>query len=154
MERDSSKRLRPTSNKPWNPSKTNKSDTIRLLICVDPLPVRFLAFLVYIYRTISSVKSKSLPSKRAELTKAEKELAGLNDDCAKIHQQVREGRGQVEEARSALQAHRSRGQVLQALVEQRESGAIPGIHGRLVRLCVYVCVCVCTYMCTCESFQS
>ena len=49
-----------------------------------------------------------------------------------LHQQVRLSRGQVEEARSALQAHRSRGQVLRALMEQKESGAIPGIHGRLV----------------------
>ena len=66
------------------------------------------------------------------MSTAEKELAQLNVSCASLHQQVRVSRGQMEEARSALQAHRSRGQVLRALVEQRESGAIPGIHGRLV----------------------
>lgn len=57
----------------------------------------------------------------------------MSESCSELHQQVRVSRGQVEEARSALQAHRSRGQVLRALMEQKESGAIPGIHGRLVR---------------------
>lgn len=84
------------------------------------------------YSTVASLQSKSLPSRRQELSKAEKELASLNDTCTSLHQQVRGSRGQVEEARSALQAHRSRGQVLSALMEQNESGAIPGIHGRLV----------------------
>ena len=56
----------------------------------------------------------------------------MSESCAELHQQVRASRGHVEEARSALQAHRSRGQVLGALMEQKESGAIPGIHGRLV----------------------
>lgn len=81
---------------------------------------------------MTALNSTSLPSRRAELAKAEKELSRLNDTCADLHQQVRVSRGRVEEARSSLQAHRSRGQVLRALMEQRESGTIPGIHGRLV----------------------
>ena len=93
----------------------------------DPLPNP-----LYTYRTVITVKSTSLPSKKQKLSKAENELARLNDTCAELHQQVRLSRGQVEEARSALQAHRSRGQVLRALMEQKESGAILGIHGRLV----------------------
>lgn len=88
----------------------------------DPLP----------HRTVNSIKSTSLPSKKQELSRAEKELGRLSESCAELHQQVRASRGHVEEARSALQAHRSRGQVLGALMEQKESGAIPGIHGRLV----------------------
>ena len=85
-----------------------------------------------LHRTISTLNSTALPSRREELARAEKELAHLNETYTDLHQQVRVSRGRVEEARSSLQAHRSRGQVLEALVEQRDSGAIPGIHGRLV----------------------
>ena len=88
--------------------------------------------MLVLYRTVAHLNSTDLPSRREELAKAEKELARLNEACTNLHQQVRVSRGRVEEARSSFQAHRSRGQVLQALVEQRDSGAIPGIHGRLV----------------------
>ena len=119
--------LKDTINKLWHTSLVSIQGLKVTFIGDDLLPNS-----LYTYRTVITVKSTSLPSKKQELSKAENELARLNDTCTELHQQVRLSRGQVEEARSALQAHRSRGQVLRALMEQKESGAIPGIHGRLV----------------------
>ena len=54
-------------------------------------------------------------------------------DYEKLSQQLRERRGQVGEARSALESYNRRGQVLQSLMQQKEMGNLPGVHGRLVR---------------------
>ena len=120
--------LKDTINKLWPTNLVSIPEGIKSLLSVTTL---YLTHYIH-NRTVITVKSTSLPSKKQELSKAENELARLNETCAELHQQVRLNRGQVEEARSALQAHRSRGQVLRALMEQKESGAIPGIHGRLV----------------------
>ena len=45
---------------------------------------------------------------------------------------VRDMRQKVEEAKSSLSSNRSRGKVLDALMNQKSSGRIPGILGRLV----------------------
>ena len=50
-----------------------------------------------------------------------------------LTQQLRGGRAQAGEARNALESHKKRGHVLQHLIEQRDTGNIPGIYGRLVR---------------------
>lgn len=41
-------------------------------------------------------------------------------------------RQKVEEAKSSLAINRSRGKVLEALIQQKKSGNISGIYGRLV----------------------
>lgn len=46
---------------------------------------------------------------------------------------VREMRQKVDEAKSSLSSNRSRGKVLDALMQQKKSGRIPGIFGRLVK---------------------
>lgn len=46
---------------------------------------------------------------------------------------VREMRQKVDEAKSSLTSNRSRGRVLDALMQQKKSGRIPGIFGRLVK---------------------
>jgi structural maintenance of chromosome 4 len=38
----------------------------------------------------------------------------------------------VEEAKSSLAMNRSRGKVLDAIIQEKKSGRIPGIYGRLV----------------------
>uniref|UniRef100_A0A8C5WC00 Structural maintenance of chromosomes protein n=1 Tax=Leptobrachium leishanense TaxID=445787 RepID=A0A8C5WC00_9ANUR len=48
-----------------------------------------------------------------------------------IRNQVRELRRKVEEAKSSLSANQSKGKVLDALIQQKKSGKIPGIYGRL-----------------------
>lgn len=50
----------------------------------------------------------SLPTKRQELGCSEKELEEVTKEMEIIGQSLRSSRGQVEEARSALQAHKSR----------------------------------------------
>lgn len=45
---------------------------------------------------------------------------------------VREMRQKVDEAKSSLSSNRSRGKVLDALMQQKKTGRIPGIFGRLV----------------------
>lgn len=46
---------------------------------------------------------------------------------------VRKLRQKVEEAKSSLAINRSRGKVLDGLLQQKKSGKIPGIYGRLVK---------------------
>lgn len=48
---------------------------------------------------------------------------------------VREMRQKVDEAKSSLSSNRSRGKVLDALMQQKKNGRIPGIFGRLVKIC-------------------
>jgi chromosome segregation ATPase len=50
----------------------------------------------------------------------------------KLNQQYKDGRSQIEEVRSSFESHKHHGQVLRSLMDQRDSGNIPGIHGRLV----------------------
>lgn len=45
---------------------------------------------------------------------------------------VREIRQKVDEAKSSLSSNRSRGRVLDALMQQKKRGKIAGIYGRLV----------------------
>lgn len=47
---------------------------------------------------------------------------------------VREMQQKVDDAKSSLSSNRSRGKVLDALMQQKRTGKIPGILGRLVRL--------------------
>ncbi len=75
---------------------------------------------------------KVLPKKRKDLQKSESELKVVEETFEKLTRQLREGRGRVEEARSALESHKKRGQVLECLMQQRDAGNIPGICGRLV----------------------
>uniref|UniRef100_A0AAY4E352 Structural maintenance of chromosomes protein n=1 Tax=Denticeps clupeoides TaxID=299321 RepID=A0AAY4E352_9TELE len=52
---------------------------------------------------------------------------------------LRDLRQKVEEAKSSLSSNRSRGKVLDALMQQKRSGNIPGILGRLVRNSHFLC---------------
>jgi len=45
-----------------------------------------------------------------------------------------ESRAVVQDGRSAFAEHKEKGQILSALLEQKNNGNIPGIHGRLVRI--------------------
>jgi structural maintenance of chromosome 4 len=74
---------------------------------------------------------KSLPAKKKRLSKAQTELTALTEKWEGLRKEVGVARSNVEDAKSSMQANQSRGQVLKALMEQRDSGKIPGIHGRL-----------------------
>ena len=107
----------------------------------------FLRFFISC-RELTSL-NQSLPKKRQALTRAQDSLHTVQDRAARLYQQVNTCRGHVEETRSALHANKSRythtaivkypictfllrGRVLDALMQQKSSGAIPGICGRLV----------------------
>uniref|UniRef100_A0A3Q3J4X6 Structural maintenance of chromosomes protein n=1 Tax=Monopterus albus TaxID=43700 RepID=A0A3Q3J4X6_MONAL len=64
-----------------------------------------------------------IPEKEQELKKVQ-----LNINTREV---VREMRQKVDEAKSSLSSNRSRGKVLDALMQQKKSGRIPGIFGRL-----------------------
>ncbi|XP_073435068.1 structural maintenance of chromosomes protein 4 [Dendrobates tinctorius] len=72
-----------------------------------------------------------LPKSEEELTKKESELESLAQEELAVKNEVKVIRQKVEEARSSLSANRSRGKVLDALIQQKKLGKIPGIYGRL-----------------------
>ncbi|XP_062833576.1 structural maintenance of chromosomes protein 4 isoform X1 [Anolis carolinensis] len=80
--------------------------------------------------TIKELESK-LPQAEHDLKKKENELEKLVKEEANIKGYVQDLRQKVEEARSSLAANKSRGKVLEALMQQKKSGSIPGIYGRL-----------------------
>lgn len=63
----------------------------------------------------------------------EAELEQLMKTDNETREVVRELRQKVDEAKSSLSSNRSRGKVLDALMQQKKSGRIPGIYGRLVK---------------------
>ncbi|XP_042314099.1 structural maintenance of chromosomes protein 4 isoform X2 [Sceloporus undulatus] len=79
---------------------------------------------------IKELESK-LPQAEHDLKKKENELEKLVKEEADIKNHVQDLRQKVEEARSSLTANKSRGKVLEALMQQKKSGNIPGIYGRL-----------------------
>uniref|UniRef100_A0A674IQW8 Structural maintenance of chromosomes protein n=1 Tax=Terrapene triunguis TaxID=2587831 RepID=A0A674IQW8_9SAUR len=72
-----------------------------------------------------------LPQAEQELKQKENELVKLGREEMDTKNLVRELRQKVEEAKSSLAINRSRGKVLDALLQQKKSGKIPGIYGRL-----------------------
>uniref|UniRef100_A0A4W3K0M6 Structural maintenance of chromosomes protein n=2 Tax=Callorhinchus milii TaxID=7868 RepID=A0A4W3K0M6_CALMI len=72
-----------------------------------------------------------IPKSEEELHKDEKALEKIVHSESQIRNGVNELRQKVEEAKSSLAANCSRGKVLNALMEQKKSGNIPGIFGRL-----------------------
>lgn len=72
-----------------------------------------------------------LPKSEEDLKKKEGELKLLVQEEMAVKDEVRVIRQKVEEARSSLSANRSKGKVLDALLQQKKLGKIPGIYGRL-----------------------
>ncbi|NWR57790.1 SMC4 protein, partial [Bucorvus abyssinicus] len=72
-----------------------------------------------------------LPQAEQELKEKENELEKLLREESGTKNLVRNLRQKVEEAKSSLALSRSRGRVLEALLQQKKSGNIPGIYGRL-----------------------
>ncbi|XP_013923418.1 PREDICTED: structural maintenance of chromosomes protein 4 isoform X1 [Thamnophis sirtalis] len=79
---------------------------------------------------IKELESK-LPQTENELKKKENELDRLVKEEADMKYYIGDLRQKVEEAKSSLAINRSRGKVLEALIQQKKSGNISGIYGRL-----------------------
>uniref|UniRef100_A0A8B9QD51 Structural maintenance of chromosomes protein n=1 Tax=Apteryx owenii TaxID=8824 RepID=A0A8B9QD51_APTOW len=80
--------------------------------------------------TIKDIDAK-LPQTEQELKEKENELEKLGREESNAKSLVRNLRQKVEEAKSSLALNRSRGKVLEALLQQKKSGKIHGIYGRL-----------------------
>ncbi|NXL95551.1 SMC4 protein, partial [Alectura lathami] len=72
-----------------------------------------------------------LPEAEKELQEKEQQLEKLRSEEVSAESLVRNLRQKVEEAKSYLAQNHNRGKVLEALLQQKRSGNIPGIHGRL-----------------------
>ncbi|NWS72506.1 SMC4 protein, partial [Crotophaga sulcirostris] len=72
-----------------------------------------------------------LPPTEQELKEKEKQLEKLEREESGARNVVRNLRQKVEEAKSSLAQSRSRGKVLEALLQQKKSGNISGLYGRL-----------------------
>ncbi|XP_060731020.1 structural maintenance of chromosomes protein 4 [Tachysurus vachellii] len=79
---------------------------------------------------IKELKVK-VPKCEQNLKKDEEDLKQISEQDGQSQAMVRDMRQKVEEAKSTLSSTRSRGKVLDALVQQKRSGKIPGILGRL-----------------------
>ncbi|KAJ8368790.1 hypothetical protein SKAU_G00088180 [Synaphobranchus kaupii] len=73
----------------------------------------------------------NIPKCEQELSKDEQELEKLTQVDVQVQGVVKDMRQKVEEAKSSLSSNRSRGKVQDALMQQKRSGKIPGILGRL-----------------------
>ncbi|XP_061575451.1 structural maintenance of chromosomes protein 4 [Cololabis saira] len=72
-----------------------------------------------------------IPKKEQELKKSQEEQEKLMKMDNETREVVRELRQKVDEAKTSLSSNRSRGKVLDALMQQKKSGRITGIYGRL-----------------------
>uniref|UniRef100_A0A667HGB0 Structural maintenance of chromosomes protein n=1 Tax=Lynx canadensis TaxID=61383 RepID=A0A667HGB0_LYNCA len=79
---------------------------------------------------IRDIEAK-LPQSELELKEKEKELEKLTQEELKLKSLVRDLFQKVEEAKSSVAMNRSRGKVLDAIIQEKKSGRIPGIYGRL-----------------------
>ncbi|KAG8136104.1 putative Structural maintenance of chromosomes protein [Naja naja] len=79
---------------------------------------------------IKELESK-LPQTENELKEKENELDKFAKEEADMKYYIGDLRQKVEEAKSSLAINKSRGKVLEALIQQKKSGNISGIYGRL-----------------------
>ncbi|NWJ10949.1 SMC4 protein, partial [Crypturellus undulatus] len=80
--------------------------------------------------TIKDLHAK-LPQAEQELKEKENAFEKLEREESSAKNLVRNLRQKVEEAKSSLAQSRSRGKVLEALLQEKKSGRIQGIYGRL-----------------------
>ncbi|XP_047420321.1 structural maintenance of chromosomes protein 4 isoform X2 [Sciurus carolinensis] len=79
---------------------------------------------------IGDIEAK-LPQTEQELKEKEKELQKLAQEEINLKSLVHGLFQKVEEAKSSVAVNRSRGKVLDAIIQEKKSGRIPGIYGRL-----------------------
>ncbi|XP_077288755.1 structural maintenance of chromosomes 4-like protein gluon [Arctopsyche grandis] len=75
--------------------------------------------------------TKILPKKEIALKEAKTTYATLKEDETKLSNKMRNLRNQVEESKNAFSANKHSNMMLDALMNQKRTGAIPGIFGRL-----------------------
>ncbi|KAJ8309843.1 hypothetical protein KUTeg_011708 [Tegillarca granosa] len=78
---------------------------------------------------------RKIPELEKMISKSKKDLETAINTDTKVTEELRATRRKVEEGRSSMQAAKSQGKVISALMDQKHKGSIPGIHGRLTREC-------------------
>lgn len=73
----------------------------------------------------------NIPKNEKQLEKDRQELQKLIPKQQKVEEELRTHRVKLEETRSAMQSSRSRGRVMDAIMEQKRNGSIVGVFGRL-----------------------
>nr|XP_023017853.1 structural maintenance of chromosomes protein 4 [Leptinotarsa decemlineata]XP_023017854.1 structural maintenance of chromosomes protein 4 [Leptinotarsa decemlineata] len=81
-------------------------------------------------KQVSSLKKK-IPATEKSLKDATEELNTVKYQEAQIINEVRRSRASLEEKKNSMQASRSRGKVLDRLMQQKNEGKCPGLYGRL-----------------------
>ncbi|KAH9645434.1 hypothetical protein HF086_006460 [Spodoptera exigua] len=75
--------------------------------------------------------SQSLPQQEKQLNEMNHKIQKLKKEEATLIAEVRPLRAQIEESRQAMSANTSRNKVLNALMNEKRNGRLPGIFGRL-----------------------
>ena len=74
---------------------------------------------------------KEIPCKEQKIKKSQAELINIKQEESYLSEERRKHQLKVEEVRVALHSNRGRGKVLDALMQQKLEGKIPGIFGRM-----------------------
>ncbi|XP_034945801.1 structural maintenance of chromosomes protein 4-like [Chelonus insularis] len=72
-----------------------------------------------------------IPATEKSLAQAKKKLNELNNKEIELNNKLRQKRVTFEDQKSAMHANKSRNAILDALMQEKSSGRIPGIFGRL-----------------------
>lgn len=74
---------------------------------------------------------EALPTQEQQFQKNNESLLKLMPELQRVEEELRTQRVKLEESRSAMHSSRSRGRVMDAIMEQKRNGNIDGIFGRL-----------------------
>jgi structural maintenance of chromosome 4 len=87
---------------------------------------------------VAQLKRK-IPLTENSLRGAHEELEGVKREEAQITKEIRQKRMHLEEVRSSMQMSRSRGKILDSLMQQKREGKCRGLYGRLVMSEILLC---------------
>ncbi|RZC39072.1 structural maintenance of chromosomes protein 4, partial [Asbolus verrucosus] len=79
---------------------------------------------------VSQLKRK-IPLTEKSLNDTLRELQAVRDEEVQINNEIKQKRMRLEETRSSMQMSRSRGRILDSLMQQKREGNCPGLFGRL-----------------------
>lgn len=89
-------------------------------------------------REQAKLLNTKIPATERSLKGAEKEFTELQQRDLDISKRLNQKRGVYEEKRAAQAASTSKNRIVNALMQQKREGKIPGIFGRLVRLFLFL----------------
>lgn len=84
-----------------------------------------------ITKLVSELKTKEVHTEKS-LKGARNDLEQVRQEEHAVTEELKTLRVKVEESRSSFQASRSRGRVLDYLMQLKREGTLPGLFGRLV----------------------